>query len=247
MRRSLAYLILTIAVISLIGTLAIAKLSTIYDPIAKRNVPIDRVSIDDIKAWASTPQFKRWNNMDALEEWLDAQGIDIDDILEESAGLSKREKLVLTHRNRIIRRLTPLSSSAGNALHDIECNLADKELEFKITNLGKHNWFLVNQGFTTGSALGRKTLSDALVQAKTIKLFINNFPVNSALPKFWMGEKLFYGHGETFADACEADFVRTGKTVECEVQPIPLRTGPLMNRYLLLTPSFSEQGQFFCD
>ena len=42
---------------------------------------------------------------------------------------------------------------------------------------------------------------------------------------------------ETFADSCRADYVPQGKTVKCEVQPVPLRTGgALQNFYFLKAP-----------
>ena len=132
---------------------------------------------------------------------------------------------------------------------EIECDKEDKELKFELTNIGKSNWFLIDQALTNEAktSAGYKELNGPLTEATQIKLYINNFLVNNLIDKYWMGEKLFYSEGKTFADAARADFLRMGKTTRVKLEPIPVRTGLLANDYLLLATGFTERGKFICE
>ncbi|MFC1648423.1 hypothetical protein ACFL1B_03100 [Nanoarchaeota archaeon] len=249
MRRGLGFVIVGAVALLLISAFVIAEIYSVYHPVNRRQIPIDRVTTDDLRVWVCSPSFSKWTNMDGLEVWLDDKGMSLDGLKEDCGKLTIREKLTLTRRTSYIKMITPVSlqEQEGAVISDIECDIDDLEMEFTLTNTGKDNWFLVDQRFTDYSELNMKIMSDALVQAKPIKLMVNRFLVNSMLPKYWMGEKLFFGHGETFADACKADFLRPGQSRDCTLQPIKANTGILANTYSVIAPGIFEQGKFLCE
>ena len=272
MKKIVAYgLMGMIALVIIASTVVLGgrdSLYAVYNPVANKNVAVSKVTMDQIQAWVSYPSFKRWTDMDALETYLAERGVDLDDLLRASDKLdnNERNKLYGAHeRTKGLDERDTLNTFGSNvretlsgieqdALTDFECDFESNtfpnggEVEFKITNTGSLNWFLVDQELTTGlTRNGRKYLSEVNVEAPAVDLWINNFLVTSKIPKFWMGQKLYYDHGENFADSCKADFVRVGKSVECELNPVPLRSGFLTNHYMLVTPDFVERGTFTCS
>ena len=130
MKRSIAYGTVAALALLILGVVGYAQITAVYDPIQKKNVPIDRVTIDEIKAWINSPSFSRWTNMDALREYLAEQGIDMDALKEDSADLSNRELLNLQGRRGVIKTMGVgrFNSDRGTALRDIDCDIDDKEI-----------------------------------------------------------------------------------------------------------------------
>ncbi len=249
MKRSVGYGLVLAMMVSLVGYLGIAQVYSVYNPVANKNVPIDKVSIEEITAWLSSPEFQRWTNIEGLRQYLAKKGISLDSLMEKSRSMGKRELLAITGRSVSYKSFQPLSLKEDErVVSDVRCDLDSKKLRFTLTNKGEYPWFLVSQGLTEdGSGSVEKYLSEALIEAKPIKIFINQFLANKDSPTYWMGEKLFYPEGESFADACHADFLRQGKSVKCKLQPIPVRSGFVPNTYLVITPTIRERGTFTCE
>jgi hypothetical protein len=249
MKRLHAYGLLAIVALGLLAALSVAQV-TVYNPIEGKNVFASQVSMDTLKSWMSSPGFYKWTNTETLRDYLEEQGVDYDEFREEALGSDTRELLANDGRQSVVKRFDASSMyNEGEAVTEIECDLDDEELEFELTNVGSHNWFLVDQGLTQESDNPRrKQLSNALVQAKPIQFYVNNYPANSLLPKFSNGQKLFYPQGESFATACGADFLRMDRTVDCDLEPAPVKdSSSFENSYLIVAPGFSERGTFTCE
>lgn len=248
MKKQFVYGLFAAVTLILVSGLGVATLNAVYNPIAGENVPVDRVAMDDVKRWADHPGFSRWNDMQDIRDYLQQQGTTLDAIRDDVSDMSRAEQLSLGAGEEVFKT-TKSDAKDERAVSDISCDADDRQLEFTLTNIGDRPWFLVDQDYTAERRgdEDRKLLSDSYRTAEDITLFVNDYLANGKLPVFENGEQLFTDVGETFAVACQADFLRAGKSVECELEPIPLRTGIIPNTFELQAPGFTERGELNCS
>ncbi len=248
MEKWFAYGFTAVATLALLSVLGTASLSTVYNPVEGENVPIDRVSMDDLTSWVSYSSFAKWNDMSELRSYLQEQGTSLEELRERASEMSRKELLSLSGRKEIVKEYTAYTSDA-DALQEVECDPDDRRVEFELTNTGVRPWFLISQEFTStrrGDEM-RKRLSDSLRSAEAVSVFVNDYLANSKLPRYHMGERIFTEQGQTFAQACQADFLRPGNTVSCELEPVPLRSGMAVDNSIELNaPSVKERVEFEC-
>ena len=254
MMKSVSYGLVAVLTVAIFAGLAFADSVVVFDTINKRNVLFDLDKNPDdlgkLKTWLASPLFTRWTNMDALAEYLDERGYNLDTLKTQSRNLDNRDVLKLSG-HKTFKKLADRGSfgnTEGVAITNIECDADDREVEFTLTNPGPDNWFLVPQELTEGDGTrDSKVLSDLQEDAKLVKIYVNSHQLNSMLPIYWFGEKLHYAEGETFADACRADFLRAGKSVKCAIEPFMMRGGIMPNDFMVLSPHFRERGTFTCE